>query len=127
MLHLLDPTRLLSVFNRPGTIGACQCRRVTGLCGFTVPLIDLISCITHDYSILAEPDNLSSTTSQLTNALTNLCTFYPTFSSLPLFLILQYTFLDDILALESATDSFSSDITFIQSSGHHAALVLEHS
>jgi hypothetical protein len=90
-------------------------------------------------NILAEPDNLSSTSSQLTNALTNLCT-----SSYPTFLSLHHTttgltstlsslsdtldtLLEDIPALESAAHSFSSEITSIQSSRRRAALVLEHS
>lgn len=90
-------------------------------------------------SILAEPDNLSSTSSQLTNALTNLCTSsYPTFlslhrtttgltSTLSLFSDTLDTLLDDIPALESAAHTFSSEITSIQSSRRRAALVLEHS
>ncbi|KAI0290617.1 Dor1-like family-domain-containing protein [Russula brevipes] len=90
-------------------------------------------------SILAEPDNLSSTSSQLTNALTNLCTSsYPTFltlhattrgltSTLSSFSDTLDTLLEDIPALESAARSFSSDITSIQSSRRRAALVLEHS
>jgi len=90
-------------------------------------------------SILSEPDNLSSTSSQLTNALTNLCT-----SSYPTFLSLHHTttgltstlssfsdtldaLLEDIPSLESAAQSFSSEITSIQSSRRRAALVLEHS
>lgn len=90
-------------------------------------------------TILAEPDNLSSTSSQLTNALTNLCTSsYPTFlslhrtttgltSTLSSFSDTLDTLLDDIPALESAAHSFSSEITSIQSSRRRAALVLEHS
>jgi len=90
-------------------------------------------------TILSEPDNLSSTSSQLTNALTNLCTSsYPTFlslhrtttgltSTLSSFSDTLDTLLEDIPALESATHSFSSEITSIQSSRHRAALVLEHS
>jgi hypothetical protein len=90
-------------------------------------------------SILAEPDNLSSTSSQLTNALTNLCTSsYPTFlslhstttgltSTLSSFSNTLDTLLEDIPALESAASSFSSEITSIQSSRRRAALVLEHS
>ncbi|KAI0262642.1 Dor1-like family-domain-containing protein [Russula aff. rugulosa BPL654] len=90
-------------------------------------------------SILAEPDNLSSTSSQLTNALTNLCTSsYPTFlslhstttgltSTLSTFSNTLDTLLDDIPALESAASTFSSEITSIQSSRRRAALVLEHS
>ena len=90
-------------------------------------------------AILAEPVNLSSTSSQLTNALTNLCTSsYPTFlslhstttdltSTLSSFSDTLTTLLDDIPALESAARSFSSDITSIQSSRRRAALVLEHS
>jgi conserved oligomeric Golgi complex subunit 8 len=89
--------------------------------------------------ILAEPVNLSSTSSQLTNALTNLCTSsYPTFlslhstttgltSTLSSFSSTLTTLLDDIPALESAARSFSSDIRSIQSSRRSAALVLEHS
>jgi conserved oligomeric Golgi complex subunit 8 len=90
-------------------------------------------------SILAEPDNLSSTSSQLTNALTNLCTSsYPTFlslhstttgltSTLSTFSDTLDTLLQDIPALESAAGTFSSEITSIQSSRRRAALVLEHS
>ena len=90
-------------------------------------------------SILAEPDNLSSTSSQLTNALTNLCTSsYPTFlslhhtttgltSTLSSFSDTLDTLLEDIPSLESAAQSFSSEITSIQSSRRRAALVLEHS
>jgi conserved oligomeric Golgi complex subunit 8 len=90
-------------------------------------------------AILAEPDNLSSTSSQLTNALTNLCTSsYPTFlslhrtttglaSTLSSFSDTLDTLLDDIPALESAAHTFSSEITAIQSSRRRAALVLEHS
>ncbi|KAH9166703.1 Dor1-domain-containing protein [Lactarius sanguifluus] len=90
-------------------------------------------------SILAEPAILSSTSSQLTNALTNLCTSsYPTFLSLhstttnltatlSSFSGTLATLLDDIPALESAARSFSSDISSIQSSRRRAALVLEHS
>jgi hypothetical protein len=90
-------------------------------------------------SILAEPDNLSSTSSQLTNALTNLCTSsYPTFlslhstttgltSTLSTFSNTLDTLLEDIPALESAASTFSSEITSIQSSRRRAALVLEHS
>ena len=90
-------------------------------------------------TILSEPDNLSSTSSQLTNALTNLCTSsYPTFlslhrtttgltSTLSSFSDTLDTLLEDIPALESATHSFSSEITSIQSSRRRAALVLEHS
>ena len=90
-------------------------------------------------SILAEPDNLSSTSSQLTNALTNLCTSsYPTFlslhstttgltSTLSSFSDTLDSLLEDIPALESAASSFSSEITSIQSSRRRAALVLEHS
>ncbi|KAH9991099.1 Dor1-like family-domain-containing protein [Russula vinacea] len=71
-------------------------------------------------SILAEPDNLSSTSSQLTNALTNLCTSsYPTFlslhstttgltSTLSSFSNTLDTLLEDIPALESAANSFTS-------------------
>lgn len=91
------------------------------------------------HSILAEPDNLSSTSSQLTNALTNLCTSsYPTFlslhstttgltSTLSSFSDTLDTLLEDIPALESAARSFSSEITSIQSSRRRAALVVEHS
>jgi len=90
-------------------------------------------------SILTEPDNLSSTSSQLTNALTNLCTSsYPTFlslhrtttgltSTLSSFSDTLDTLLEDIPSLESAAQSFSSEITSIQSSRRRAALVLEHS
>ena len=90
-------------------------------------------------SILAEPDNLSSTSSQLTNALTNLCTSsYPTFlslhrtttgltSTLSSLSDTLETLLEDIPSLESAAQSFSSEITSIQSSRRRAALVLEHS
>lgn len=90
-------------------------------------------------SILAEPDNLSSTSSQLTNALTNLCTSsYQTFlslhhtttgltSTLSSFSDTLDTLLEDISSLESAAQSFSSEITSIQSSRRRAALVLEHS
>ncbi|KAH9971002.1 Dor1-like family-domain-containing protein [Lactifluus volemus] len=90
-------------------------------------------------SILAEPVHLSSTSSQLTNALTNLCTSsYPTFlslhstttdlsSTLSSFSDTLTTLLDDIPVLESAARSFSSDIASIQSSRRRAALVLEHS
>ena len=90
-------------------------------------------------SILSEPDNLSSTSSQLTNALTNLCTSsYPTFlslhstttglaSTLSTFSNTLDTLLQDIPALESAASTFSSEITSIQSSRRRAALVLEHS
>jgi len=90
-------------------------------------------------SILAEPDNLSSTSSQLTNALTNLCTSsYQTFlslhhtttgltSTLSSFSDTLDTLLEDIPSLESAAQSFSSEITSIQSSRRRAALVLEHS
>ena len=90
-------------------------------------------------SILAQPANLSSTSSQLTNALTNLCTSsYPTFLSLhstttnltttlSSFSDTLNTLLEDIPALESAARSFSSDISSIQSSRRRAALVLEHS
>ncbi|KAF8492958.1 Dor1-domain-containing protein [Russula emetica] len=74
-------------------------------------------------SILAEPDNLSSTSSQLTNALTNLCTSsYPTFlslhstttgltSTLSTFSDTLDTLLEDIPALESAANTFSSEIS----------------
>ncbi|KAH9973379.1 Dor1-like family-domain-containing protein [Russula compacta] len=91
------------------------------------------------HSILAEPDNLSSTSSQLTNALTNLCTSsYPTFlslhatttdltSTLSSFSDTLDTLLEDIPALETAARSFSSEITSIQSSRRRAALVVEHS
>jgi hypothetical protein len=90
-------------------------------------------------SILAEPDNLSSTSSQLTNALTNLCTSsYPTFlslhrtttgltSTLSSFSDTLDTLLEDIPSLEPAAQSFSSEITSIQSSHRRAALILEHS
>lgn len=90
-------------------------------------------------TILAEPDNLSSTSSQLTNALTNLCTSsYPTFlslhstttgltSTLSTFSNTLDTLLEDIPALESAASTFSSEISSIQSSRRRAALVLEHS
>ncbi|KAN0109625.1 Dor1 domain containing protein [Russula decolorans] len=90
-------------------------------------------------SILSEPDNLSSTSSQLTNALTNLCTSsYPTFlslhstttgltSTLSTFSNTLDTLLQDIPALESAASTFSSEIASIQSSRRRAALVLEHS
>ena len=91
--------------------------------------------------ILAEPDNLSSTSSQLTNALrvTNLCTSsYPTFlslhhtttgltSTLSSFSDALDTLLEDIPTLESAAQSFSSEIISIQSCRRRAALVLEHS
>ncbi|KAH9017017.1 Dor1-like family-domain-containing protein [Lactarius hengduanensis] len=84
------------------------------------------------------PTEDSSTSSQLTNALTNLCTSYPTFLSLhstttnltatlSSFSGTLTTLLDDIPALESAARSFSSDISSIQSSRRRAALVLEHS
>src|SRR6266404_670262 len=90
-------------------------------------------------SILAEPDNLSFTSPQYTNALTNLCTSsYPTFlslhstttgltSTLSTFSNTLDTLLDDIPPLESAASSFSSEIASIQSSRRRAALVLEHS
>ncbi|KAI0262301.1 Dor1-like family-domain-containing protein, partial [Gloeopeniophorella convolvens] len=90
-------------------------------------------------AVLAEPANLSSTSSQLTNALTNLCTSsYPTFlslhsttsglsSTLSSFSDTLDTLLDDIPELESAARSFSSDIASIQTSRRRAALVLEHS
>src|SRR5579863_5082672 len=90
-------------------------------------------------SILSEPDDLSSTSSQLTNALTNLCTSsYPTFlslhrtttgltSTLSSFSDTLDALLEDIPSLESAAQSFSSEITSIQSSRRRAALVLEHS
>jgi len=89
--------------------------------------------------ILAEPDNLSFTSPQYTNALTNLCTSsYPTFlslhstttgltSTLSTFSNTLDTLLDEIPPLESAASSFSSEITSIQSSRRRAALVLEHS
>jgi len=90
-------------------------------------------------TLLSEPDNLSSTSSQLTNALTNLCTSsYPTFlslhstttgltSTLSTFSDTLDTLLEDIPDLESAARSFSSEIAAIQSSRRRAALVLEHS
>ena len=90
-------------------------------------------------SILSEPDNLSSTSSQLTNALTNLCTSsYPTFlslhstttgltSTLSTFSETLDSLLEDIPALECAASFFSSEITSVQSSRRRAALVLEHS
>ncbi|KAI9509139.1 Dor1-domain-containing protein [Russula earlei] len=90
-------------------------------------------------SLLAEPDVLSSTSSQLTNALTNLCTSsYPTFlslhstttgltSTLSSFSHTLDTLLQDIPALESAARQFSSEVATVQSSRRRAALVLEHS
>ncbi|KAI9448449.1 Dor1-domain-containing protein [Lactarius indigo] len=82
-------------------------------------------------SILTEPANLSSTLSQLINALTNLCTSsYPTFLSLhstttnftatfSSFSGIHTTLLDDIPALECTACSVSSDISSIQSSRRH--------
>ncbi|KAI0273022.1 hypothetical protein BGY98DRAFT_1099611 [Russula aff. rugulosa BPL654] len=105
-----------------------------------LPLPRHSPCPRHSpYSILAEPDNLSSTSSQLTNALTNLCTSsYPTFlslhstttgltSTLSIFSNTLDTLLDNIPVLESSASTFSSEITSIQSSRRRAALVLEHS
>ncbi|KAI0049933.1 Dor1-domain-containing protein [Auriscalpium vulgare] len=90
-------------------------------------------------SILAEPTNLSSTSSQLTNALTNLCTSsYPTFlslhstttglsSTLSSFDSTLTSLLSDIPSLEDTARTFSSEIAGIQSERRRAALVLEHS
>ncbi|KAI0066754.1 Dor1-domain-containing protein [Artomyces pyxidatus] len=89
-------------------------------------------------SILAEPTDLSSTSSQLTNALTNLCaSSYPTFlslhatteglsSTLSSFSDTLTHLLDDIPSLEQTARTFSTEIAGIQSDRRRAALVLEH-
>ncbi|EIM79533.1 uncharacterized protein STEHIDRAFT_173059 [Stereum hirsutum FP-91666 SS1] len=73
-------------------------------------------------SLLSEPTSLASTSSQLTNALTTLCTSsYPTFlslhtstsslhSSLDTFSTSLSTLLDTLPALESSSQSFSTKI-----------------
>ncbi|KAI0317249.1 Dor1-domain-containing protein [Amylostereum chailletii] len=90
-------------------------------------------------SLLSEPTNLSSTSSHLTNALTNLCT-----SSYSTFLSLHATtgdltttlssfsstldgLLEDIPILETSARSLSAEINGVQSERRRAALVLEHS
>ena len=90
-------------------------------------------------SLQAEPTNLSSTSSQLTNALTTLCTSsYPTFISLHTantglsgtlssFSTSLNHLLDDIPALESASRSFLTEIRDVQAERRRAALVIEHS
>ncbi|KZV59533.1 Dor1-domain-containing protein [Peniophora sp. CONT] len=89
--------------------------------------------------LLSEPANLSSTSSQLTNALTNLCTSsYPTFlslhtttsdltSTLDSFSSTLDGLLEDLPSLETSARSLSSEITSVQASRRRAALVLEHS
>ncbi|KAA1475223.1 Dor1-domain-containing protein [Dentipellis sp. KUC8613] len=90
-------------------------------------------------SLLAEPTNLSSTSSQLTNALTTLCTSsYPTFLSLHTattglsttltsFSTSLTQLLDDIPSLEDAARAFTAEVNGVQSERRRAALVLEHS
>lgn len=78
-------------------------------------------------SLLSEPTSLASTSSQLTNALTTLCTSsYPTFlslhtstsslhSSLDTFSTSLSTLLDTLPALESSSQSFSTKIKHVRS------------
>ncbi|EIM80044.1 Dor1-domain-containing protein [Stereum hirsutum FP-91666 SS1] len=85
------------------------------------------------------PTSLSSTSSQLTNALTTLCTSsYPTFlslhtstsslhSSLDTFSTSLSTLLDTLPALESSSKSFSTQIKHVQSERQKASLVLDQS
>lgn len=111
--------------------------------------IDLQSTLTSAYlshlttlplpSLLSEPTSLSSTSSQLTNALTTLCTSsYPTFlslhtstsslhSSLDTFSTSLSTLLDTLPALESSSKSFSTQIKHVQSERQKASLVLDQS
>ncbi|VDC04260.1 unnamed protein product [Peniophora sp. CBMAI 1063] len=89
--------------------------------------------------LLSEPTNLSSTSSQLTNALTNLCTSsYPTFlslhtttsdltSTLSSFSGTLDGLLQDLPDLETSARSLSAEITGVQAERRRAALVLEHS
>ncbi|TFY74612.1 hypothetical protein EWM64_g9399 [Hericium alpestre] len=90
-------------------------------------------------SLLSEPTNLSSTSSQLTNALTTLCTSsYPTFLSLHAattglsntlssFSTSLTHLLDDIPSLEDAARSFSTEVNGVQAERRRASLVLEQS
>jgi hypothetical protein len=93
----------------------------------------------HLPQLLSEPTNLSSTSSQLTNALTNLCTTsYPTFlslhttttdltSTLSSFSGTLNGLLRDIPDLETSARALSSEISGVQSERRRTALVLEHS
>ncbi|THH18840.1 hypothetical protein EW146_g2202 [Bondarzewia mesenterica] len=117
--------------------------------GSSAPTPDLSSKQTGTYlshlttlplpSLLEEPTNLSSTSSQLTNALTTLCTSsYPTFlslhtattglsSSLSSFSSSLDQLLNEIPVLESVSKSFLTEIRDVQAERRRAALVLEHS
>ena len=64
-------------------------------------------------SILAQPANLSSTSSQLTNALTNLCT-----SSYPTFLSLHSTTTNLTTTLSSFSDTLNTLLEDIRSRAH---------
>jgi len=90
-------------------------------------------------ALVAEPTNLSSTSSQLTNALTILCTSsYPTFLSmhtatsglqsiLSSFSTSLEGLIHDIPLLEDSARAFSAEVNGVQAERRRAALVLEHS